>query len=668
MPGGDALDLFHPLIGRWFAERVGEPTEVQRLAWPRIAAGEHVLATAPTGSGKTLAAFLAAIDRLLTGALPCGAVRVLYVSPLKALGNDVQRNLLAPLGELKERFDAAGEPMPEVRVLMRTGDTPSEERARMARRPPEILITTPESLNILLTSRRGRDLLAGVATVILDEVHAVVGSKRGVHLITGVERLARLAGELQRIALSATVRPLDRVARWVGGATIEMVGGSIGYRPRPVAVVAATAAKRYDLEVRFPAGSAADPDVAPDRLWDGVVHELRGSLARNRSTLVFANSRRIVEKLTRLVNEDEREELAYSHHGSLSREIRAVVEERLKAGELRGIVATSSLELGIDIGALDEVVLVQTPPTVASAVQRIGRAGHAVGATSRGRFVPLHPTDLLHAAVIARAVLEGEIEELRPLRGALDVLAQVIVSMTATETWPIDDLFNLLRCADPYRDLPRHHFDLVLEMLAGRYAAARIAELKPVVSIDRVDGTVRARPGAERLVYLSGGTIPDRGYFHLRVDGSNALLGELDEEFVWERSVGDAFTLGVQSWRIERITHNDVFVRPTRGHAAMAPFWRADERDRSFALLSRVGEFLESAEPRLGQPALEREVADQHCMHPAAARALVRHLAAQKAATRVLPHRHRVVVERVTSPQGRGEGAQVILHTLWGGT
>ena len=383
MPDRDPLAVFHPIVRQWFAERVGEPTAVQRLAWQRIAAGEHVLATAPTGSGKTLAAFLWAIDRLLTGALPTGAVRVLYVSPLKALGNDIRRNLTAPLAELKECFDAAGAPMPEIRVLVRSGDTPAEERARMARWPPEILVTTPESLNIMLTSRRGRELLAGVATVILDEVHAVVGAKRGVHLITAVERLARLAGEVQRIALSATVRPLDRVARWVGGAALETVGGEYVHCPRPVAVIAPPATKAYDIEVRFPA--ASDPDAAPDRVWEGVVGEIRGALSRNRSTLVFGNSRRVVEKLTRLVNEDADAELAWSHHGSLSREIRTVVEERLKAGELSGIVATSSLELGIDIGALDEVVLVQAPPTVAAAVQRIGRSGHAVGAASRGR-------------------------------------------------------------------------------------------------------------------------------------------------------------------------------------------------------------------------------------------------------------------------------------------
>jgi len=666
MPAGDALARFHPLVRQWFAARFGEPTAVQREAWERIAAGEHVLATAPTGSGKTLAAFLWAIDRLLVGAWPTGAVRVLYVSPLKALGNDIRRNLEAPLAELGHRFAAAGAPMPAIRVLVRSGDTPADERARMARRPPEILVTTPESLNIMLTSRRGRDLLSGVATVILDEVHAVVGAKRGVHLITAVERLAHLAGEVQRIALSATVRPLERVARWVGGAAVARVGGAPVHRPRPVAVIAPPAAKAYDVEVRFPA--AADPDAAPDRLWEGVVGEIRSALARNRSTLVFGNSRRVVEKLTRLVNEDADAELAWSHHGSLSREIRAVVEERLKAGELSGIVATSSLELGIDVGALDEVVLVQAPPTVASAVQRIGRAGHAVGAASRGRFVPLHPTDLLYAAVTARKVVAGEIEETAPRAGALDVLAQVIVSTTATETWPVDDLFALIRCAEPYRDLRRAHFDLVLEMLAGRFAAARVNELRPVVSVDRVDGTVRGRPGAERLVYLSGGTIPDRGYFHLRVDGTNALLGELDEEFVWERSVGDAFTLGVQAWRIERITHNDVFVRPTRGAAAMAPFWRADERDRPHSLLAAVGDLLARAEDRLAAPGFARELADEYRLHPTAAAALLRHLAAQKAATRVLPHRHRVVVERVQPPQQRDEPALLILHTLWGGT
>ncbi|HVN76228.1 MAG TPA: DEAD/DEAH box helicase [Thermoanaerobaculaceae bacterium] len=665
----DPLRLFHPLIGEWFAATLGEPTEVQRLAWPAVAAGRHVLVSAPTGTGKTLAAFLWAIDRLVAGEWPGGQVRVLYVSPLKALNTDVRRNLLGPLEEIRGRFDAASATMPEIRVLTRSGDTPAEERARMARRPPEILITTPESLNILLTSRRGREMLGGLATVILDEVHAVVGGKRGTHLIAGVERLVRLSGEFQRLALSATVRPLDRVAEWVGGFEVAGEGSDAAYRRRRVEVVVSRAPKRYDLSVRYP-GGAADPDAAaasPDAVWTWVAAELRRPLSRNRSTLVFANSRRMVEKLTRLVNEDEGGEVAYSHHGSLSREVRAVVEDRFKAGELRGIVATNSLELGIDIGDLEESVLVQPPPSVASAVQRIGRAGHRVGETSRGTFLPLVPKDLLGAAVIADAVLEGAIEPVRPVEGALDVLAQEIVSMTAGETWRIDDLYAALRGADPYRDLPRRQFDLVVEMLAGRYAEARIRELRPLVTVDRVDGTLRARPGAARVVYLSGGTIPDRGYFHLRVEDSGALLGELDEEFVWERSVGDTFTLGVQTWRIERITHNDVLVRPARARSAMAPFWRADERDRGFELSERIGVFLEEADRSLDDAGFRSRLADVHRLDPVAADALVRHLAAQKAATGALPHRHRVVAEHVTDPQGKDGAGLVVLHTVWGG-
>ncbi len=665
----DPLALFHPLIRQWFAEDVGDPTEVQRLAWPRIAEGRHVLVSAPTGTGKTLAAFLWAIDRLAAGAWPGGQVRVLYVSPLKALNTDVRRNLLAPLDELRKRFEEAGEAMPEIRVLTRSGDTPAEERARMARRPPEILITTPESLNILLTSRRGRAMLGGLATVILDEVHAVVGGKRGAHLITAVERLVRLSGEFQRIALSATVRPIERVARWVGGFEVRGAGNAATYAPRRVETVVSRSPKRYDLSVRYP-GGRADPDAAagtPDAIWEWVAGELRRPLEGNRSTLVFANSRRMVEKLTRLVNEDEGGEVVYSHHGSLSREVRTVVEERFKDGELRGIVATNSLELGIDIGALDETVLVQPPPSVASAVQRIGRAGHRVGETSRGTFLPLVPKDLLGAAVMTQAVLEGAIEPVRPVEGALDVLAQEIVSMTAGETWHIDELYSALRGADPYHDLTRRQFDLVLEMLAGRYAEARIRELKPLVAIDRVDNTVRARPGADRVLYLSGGTIPDRGYFHLRVADSGALLGELDEEFVWERSVGDTFTLGVQTWRIERITHNDVFVRTARARSAMAPFWRADERDRPFELSERIGIFLETADRTLDDPEFRDRVMSEHRLTPGAADALLRHLAAQKAATGALPHRHRVVAEHVTYPQAKDGQGQIVLHTLWGG-
>ncbi len=678
----EALALFHPVIASWFARRYGEPTDIQRQAWPRIAAGEHVLVTAPTGSGKTLTAFLWALDRLLTGAWEGGRTRVLYVSPLRALNNDIQRNLLSPLAELEAAFAAAGEPAVPVRVLTRSGDTPQSERQKMVRRPPEILITTPETLNILLTSRGGRSLLGEIAAVILDEIHAVAGGKRGTHLITAVDRLVRLSGEFQRVALSATVRPLDRVARFVGGYRLEprVEGGEPGYRRRPVATVRSAMAKRYDLEVRAaaerppapPSLGQVEPPTEEANLWEPLAREVRGRIRANRSTLVFANSRRTTEKATRFLNEGEPEELAYSHHGSLSREIRAVVEERLKQGRLKGIVSTSSLELGIDIGALDEVVLVQTPPSVAAAVQRIGRAGHQVGETSRGRLYPLHERDVLDAAVVARGVLEGDIEELAPVRGALDVLAQIILSMVAAEPWRVDELYDHLRAGFPYRHLERRQFDLVLEMLAGRYADSRIRELRPRLALDRLDGTVRARPGTARLVYMSGGTIPDRGYFQLRRQDTMAKLGELDEEFVWERSIGDSFTLGAQSWRIRKVTHNDVLVSPARKGAAMAPFWRAEARDRTFHLSHRIGEFLERAERHLerrgGDKELRPVLLEEHRMDAAAAERLLELLARQRAETgAALPHRHHLLLEKLGAPEGRPDREQAILHFGWGG-
>lgn len=660
------LDLFSPQTRAWFEERLGEPTEVQQLAWPRIAAREHVLVTAPTGSGKTLAAFLWALDRLLTGAWEGGRVRVLYVSPLRALGNDIRRNLLEPLAELQPRFETSDRAAPAVRVMSRTGDTPAHERRQMIKNPPEILITTPESLNILLTSRGGRQLLDGLETVILDEIHAVVGSKRGVHLMTAIERLVPLAGEVHRVALSATVRPLDRIARWAGGHRLELKGDEPTFVPRRVAVVAAESPKRYELEVGLP---VSDPTLSrePDSLWAELTSRLKSTVRANRSTLIFGNSKRTVEKVARFLNEDEQVQLAYSHHGALSRELRAVVEERLKAGTLKAIVATNSLELGIDIGSIDEVAMVQPPPTVASALQRLGRSGHSVGETSRGRLYPLHPYGLLEAAVLTRAVLDGDIEPVEPVVNPLDVLAQVVVSMTVGLSWPLDDLYDAVRTADAYRTLPRQQFDLVLDMLVGRYASTRVRSLRPLVSIDRVDGTVQARPGAERLLYMSGGTIPDRGYFHLRVDGSGAPLGQLDEEFVWERSIGDTFTLGVQTWRVRRITHNDVFVAPADARSAMAPFWRAEERDRSSFLSQRVATFLEQALDRLDDPSLVEELQDTYHLEPTAAAELIRLLREQHAAIGTLPHRHQIVVEHTVPPSGKGHHRQLVLHTAWGG-
>ncbi len=665
--GQSALTLFHPLVASWFTDQVGVPTAAQQQAWPRIADGEHVLITAPTGSGKTLTAFLWAIDRLVTGAWPCGHTSVLYVSPLRALNNDIQRNLLTPLDQLRSVFERSNEDFPTIRVRTRSGDTPQSDRRRMLRHPPEILITTPESLNLLLSSHGGRSILTGLSTVILDEIHAVVGNKRGVHLITGVDRLVPLSGEFQRIALSATVRPLESVAAFVGGSRRSGHGAAQPtYQPRPVAILESAADKHYDIQVRFPA-AAADPDDR-ESVWEPLVDEFKNIIQRNTSTLLFANSRRLCEKLTLFINSDREQPTAYAHHGSLSREIRETVERKLKEGDLRAIVATSSLELGIDVGALDEVVLVQSPTSVSSAIQRVGRAGHQVGETSRGTLFPTHSHDFLEAAVLASAILSRDIEEVRPVDSPLDVLAQVIISMVGIESWDIDELFNAIRCSHPYRELARNHFDLVLNMLAGRYAHSRVRELKPRVSIDRVDNNIVARKGALQELYLSGGTIPDRGYFHLRHQDSNARIGELDEEFVWESSEGQSFTLGTQNWTIQRITHNDVFVRPAPPKPVDLPFWKADGGNRDFHFSQRIAEFLELTNSRLDDPELPSHLKRDHAMDETSAQQLVAFLRRQREVSGCdLPHRHHLVLERVNSGPDGYPGTQLILHTFWGG-
>lgn len=662
----DGLFQFHPLIRSWFAGSIGDPTDIQLKTWPEIAAGKHVLVTAPTGSGKTLAAFLWSLNQLISGAWPRGRVRVLYISPLKALNNDVRKNLLKPLASLRSYFEQAGESFPEIAVQTRSGDTPGEERRRMIRRPPEILITTPESLNLLLSSKSGRSMLTGIATVILDEIHAVVDGKRGTHLITAVDRLVPLSGEFQRVALSATVNPLERVASFVGGFTRTGKGAASQYEPRPVSIIRSNAPKEYELRVSLP-GDAADT-VGDDGIWPALTRSFKKIISEHSSTLFFAISRRTTEKVTRFLNENEPADIAYAHHGSLSREIRLAVEEKLKHGELKAIVATNSLELGIDIGSLDQVVLIQTPRSVSSTLQRIGRSGHSVGETSKGLLFPLHGTDMVNAAVMARAVAEQDIEEVRPVEGALDVLAQVILSMTAMETWDIDDLYAFLRTSWPYHDLPRRQYDLVLEMLGGRYADSRLRELKPRVSIDRVENTVQARQEVRFLLYSSGGTIPERGYFDLRLKDSKAKVGELDEEFVWERSIGETFTLGSQLWRIEDITHNDVLVAPTRGGQGIFPFWRAEEQNRDFHLSELIGLFLEHADASLGDDGFLKELEDRYSLDRDAGEELIAFLKRQHETTGAkLPHRHHLLIEQVSEPSVQAETKQVILHTLWGG-
>jgi ATP-dependent Lhr-like helicase len=665
-----ALASFHPLIRAWFLEKVGVPTDVQEKAWPEISRDRHVLVTAPTGCGKTLAAFLWGINQLVTGAWPPGMVRVLYVSPLKALNNDVRKNLLKPVQELSLYFEAAGTPFPHISVLTRSGDTPGEERRKMVKRPPEILITTPESLNLMLSSHSGRSLLAGIATVILDEIHAVVGTKRGTHLITAVDRLVPLSGEFQRVALSATVNPALRVAEFVGGyqwaGKTRSHGEDAHYEKRPVTIIQSSQAKAYELTVTFPPD--AREKMVDQSWWPALIDEFRKIITSHRSTLLFANSRRTTEKVTRLINEGESVPLAYAHHGSLSREIRLAVEEKLKQGELKAIVATNSLELGIDIGSLDRVILIQTPRSVSSAIQRIGRSGHAVGETSRGALFPTHGRDFIDAAVMARAILDQDLEEVFPIEAPLDLLAQVLLSMTAMERWDIDALYGFIKTSYPYRNLPRRHYDLVLEMLSGRYADTRLRELKARVSIDRIDNTIQARSEAAFLLYSSGGTIPARGYFDLRLKDTRAKIGELDEEFVWERSIGETFTLGTQLWRIEQITHNDVEVVPARSSAGIFPFWKAEEQNRDFHLSERIGFFLEHADKRLAFPGFKQELMHAHAMDEAAADELIGFLKLQKEATgSALPHRHHLLVELVEEPVSRGEYKQAILHTFWGG-
>ena len=658
---------FHPGVAAWFASRFEAPTDVQAQSWPRIAAGEHLVITAPTGSGKTLTAFLWALNAFAVGASLPGATRVLYVSPLKALNNDIRRNLTEPLGQLRHVFEQRGEPFPNVRDATRSGDTPQGERQRLLRRPPEVLITTPESLLLLLTTTRGRQALATVETVIVDEVHSIVDSRRGASLATSLERLVEIAGEFQRIALSATVRPIKVVARFVGGSDANG-------RPREVGTVCAPTDKKIELSVRFPEAARQAAENGK-KIWDPLSDVFRDVIDANRSTLIFANSRRLTEKITLKLNDDSVSPIAYAYHGSLSREVRTEVERRFKEGELKAIVATNSLEMGIDIGDLDAVVLVQSPPSLAASLQRIGRAGHNVGDTSRGLLFPTHARDFLEAAAIATAVQAREIEPLDAISNPLDVLAQVLVSMTASETRTVEGAYRTIQRAGPYATLDRNHFDLVVEMLAGRYAGTRVRGLQPRIAFDRIRDTLKARKSAVFALYNAGGTIPDRGYFKLRHAESGAVIGELDEEFVWEASIGQTFTLGTQNWRVERITHNDVLVRSAEPSATAPPFWRAENIDRSFYFSQRVGDFLEFANGLLvaGEgEALERFLRDDLAFEAIAAEELREYLARQREASGCdLPHRHHLLVEHIRTGPGGYTGPdrnqQVVLHTSWGG-
>jgi ATP-dependent Lhr-like helicase len=630
----DPLAGFTPRTRAWFEQTFREPTPAQRLGWPVIASGAHTLIQAPTGSGKTLAAFLYGIDRLNASAGE--GLRLVYVSPLKALNYDIERNLRGPLAGVQS----------ELRVGVRTGDTPQKERAAMLKHPPDILITTPESLYLLLTSR-ARETLRGVETLILDEVHAVAGTKRGAHLALSVERLERLVEEpFQRIGLSATQRPLAEIGRFVSGA-------------RPIELVDAGVAKQLDLQVVVPVEDMREPGTesrpadllgtgaegSQQSIWPSIYPEILRLVEQHRSTIVFVNNRRLAERLALRLNELAEREIARAHHGSLAREQRVEIEELLKAGEIPCLVATSSLELGIDMGAVDLVIQVESPKSVARGLQRIGRAGHELHATSKGRIFPKFRADLLESAVVAERMQAGAIEETVIPRNPLDVLAQQIVAIAADEEVAVDELHELVRGAYPFADLSRQQLENVLDMLAGRYPSDEFAELRPRIIWDRTGGAIRGRSGARRLAVTNAGTIPDRGLFGVHLVDGGGRVGELDEEMVYEARAGQTFLLGASTWRIEEITRDRVLVSPAPGVPGAVPFWKGEGVGRPYELGAAIGQASREL-VALSHKAAVGRLQQRHMLDERAANNLLTFLQEQATATGAVPSDRTVVVER----------------------
>ncbi|MGE5592000.1 MAG: DEAD/DEAH box helicase [Bacillota bacterium] len=661
--GGNSLDrlaqLFHPVVWSWFMQAFGQPSPPQALAWPAIARGDHVLLLAPTGSGKTLAAFLQVLDTLYKEALGGQAhagVQVLYISPLKALNNDMERNLEVPLAGIAAAARQAGlDAWPRIQTAVRTGDTPQRDRQRQVRRPPQVLITTPESLYLMLTSARAREPLRSVRFVIVDEIHALAGNKRGVHLSLSLERLEHLTGRpFQRTGLSATQRPLEEVARYLGG--LDDQG-----RPRPVTVLDAGLRKGLDLRVISPVPDLRLPP--GDSVWPSIYQRLLELVESHRSTLVFCNNRRQAERLASSLNALAGRELARTHHGSLSREQREQVEQQLKEGRLRCLVATSSLELGIDVGAVDLVAQVESPKGVARGLQRVGRAGHLLRAASKGRIIPKTRADLLEAAAAARGMAGGAVEPTRVPRHCLDVLAQQIVAMAAVDSWPQEDLLRLVRRAYPYQGLERRQLENVLEMLAGRYSAAEFCEFRPRLHWDRTAGLVRGSAGSRLLSLRSGGTIPNKGLFTVYLADGRTRLGELDEEQVWETRVGDVFMLGTASWRVEAIEHDRVLVSAAPGAVPRVPFWRGDGLGRPASLGEQQGALLAEAAERLDDPALVEWLQSACHLDDAAAKNLAGYLRDQREAAGVIPSDRVLLAEAF--PDELGDW-RLVLHSPYG--
>ena len=648
------IEHFHPAVARWFTTCFGAPTEPQLQAWPAIFSGHHALIAAPTGSGKTLAAFLAAIDDLvrqgLQGHLP-DETQVVYVSPLKALSNDVQRNLEAPLAGITNELLAMGQPAPEIRTLVRTGDTPQAERAAMRRRPPHIIVTTPESLYILLTSDSGRDILRTTRTVIIDEIHAVAGTKRGAHLALTLERLQAVAeARLTRIGLSATQKPLDRVARF-------LVGDRPG-EPDGCAVIDIGYRRQRDLALELPASPLEA--VMSAEVWNELYNRLATLIEQHRTTLVFVNTRRMAERVTRHLSERVGAALVTSHHGSLAKEHRLDAEQRLKRGELRALVATASLELGIDIGDVNLVCQLGSPRAIATFLQRVGRSGHTVGGLPKGRLFPTSRDELVECAALLDAVRRGELDTLHVPEQPLDVLAQQIVAEVACREWLEQDLYEWVRRADPYRTLDRDTFNAVVRMLAEGFNTRR-GRRSAHVYRDAVNGRLRGRRGARLIALMSGGTIPDNADYDVVLEPEGHFIGTLNEDFAIESMAGDIFQLGNASYRILRVEAGRVRVEDAHGLPPTIPFWLGEAPARTDELSAAVSRLRDEVARRGDQAAawLSHDVG----MEPAASGQLTEYLLAARTALGALPTQHTIVLERFFDESG---GMQLIIHAPFG--
>jgi len=713
----DALSAFHPEVREWFTASFRTPTRAQALGWPAIANADSTLIFAPTGSGKTLTAFLWALDRLMFAERPPKErrCRVLYISPLKALAVDVERNLRMPLSGIAHLATERGTKIVMPEITIRTGDTPQAERARFLRDPSDILITTPESIYLMLTSN-ARELLRGVETVIVDEIHALVPNKRGAHLALSLERLALLCEKPpQRIGLSATQRPLEEVARFLGGfvpresagpgredgATLEVTSLAPHTRPAPalsresagsgredgatlevtslaphtrtapalsrgIKIIDTGEKKQFRFTVEVPVEEMAklsERDEIPSRpaqqnrasIWPAIHPRLLELIRAHRSTLIFVNSRRLAERLAAAINELAGETLVQAHHGSIARAQRIEIEDNLKSGRLPALVATSSLELGIDMGAIDLVIQIEAPPSIASGMQRIGRASHHAGAVSEGIVFPKFRSDLIACAAVTAAMHAGAIEPTRYPRNPLDVLAQQLVAMIAVDDWHADALFDAVRAAAPFADLSRTAFDGVLDMLSGLYPSDEFAELRPRVTWDRTTNMLTARAGAKQVAIISGGTIPDRGNFGVFLAGAeknqSARVGELDEEMVFEARVGETFLLGASTWRIEEITHDRVVVTPAPGEPGKMPFWKADAAERSVPFGEAIGALVREIREMKPAAAIKR-LTQHHDLDVKAANNFLQYLADQFEATRAVPDDRTIVVERVLDDLG----------------